>query len=391
MATPKILMVHNKYAQFGGEDESFDLECDVLRKNGCSVDTLVYENATINGMGKFRLLLNSLWNINLYSRLSKAFKESSYDVVHVQNNFPLVSPSLYYVCQKNNLPVVQAVRNYRLLCPSGSFYRQGKDCFDCKNKSFPWPAAFNRCYKQSFSASFVAALIVYIHKLIGAASNNVSCYIAVSNFVRDQLISAGIPENKIFVKPNFYVNSRDGGSKIAARSGVVYLGRISAEKGVDNLVDFWVRSNTKDFLFLYGDGDSLNYLADKYSNFSNIVFKGKLDHSGISAVLAGARFLIVPSLWNEPFGRVVVEAFAHSTPVMIAATGGLPEIVTEGITGSLYDPRSFDSFLSSLKRINDYIDSGDIGRACFDEFNKNFSEQRNFELMISIYSASKRK
>ena len=149
----KILLCHNYYQQRGGEDESFEAEARTLEEFGHSVVKYTRHNDDIQEMGRVEVAAKTLWSRETYSELRHLIRRERPAVMHCTNTFPLISPSAYKAARAEGIPVVQSLRNYRLLCPSALFLRDGKVCEDCLGKSVPWPSVQHSCYRDSRAAS----------------------------------------------------------------------------------------------------------------------------------------------------------------------------------------------------------------------------------------------
>ena len=131
----KILMLHNRYLIPGGEDQSTAAEVALLRQHGCQVELLEENNERIQVRGKIKTALDTIWSSESYGRIHDKLRTEKFDILHVQNFFPLWSPSVYYAAAKCGVPVVQTLRNYRLMCVNATFFRDGHLCEDCLHKT----------------------------------------------------------------------------------------------------------------------------------------------------------------------------------------------------------------------------------------------------------------
>lgn len=147
----------------GGEDESCDSEEQLLRENGHQVDSYQESNHRIAKLNPLALAGRTIWSQEAYRTVECQLATADYDLIHVQNFFPLISPSVYYAARSRGVPVVQTLRNYRLMCPNGLFFRDGRPCEDCVGKFFPYPGVINRCYRNSLSASSIIATMLSVH------------------------------------------------------------------------------------------------------------------------------------------------------------------------------------------------------------------------------------
>ena len=244
----RILFVHNHYRIRGGEDSVFETERDLLRSAGHEVLTWEKHNDDIREsrglVGKLALFLGTVWNRGTYREMCARLRADRPDVVHVHNFFPQFSPSIFWACAREKVPVVLTLHNYRLTCLNGYLYRDGSGiCEKCLGKC-PWTGVRHRCYRDSFGASLTVAAMLVVHRMLGTWRRKVTRYIALTEFSRDKFIEAGLPAEKIVVKPNV-VKVPDGMEPVRKEPGhpprVVYIGRLSSEKGVDVLVRAWTK------------------------------------------------------------------------------------------------------------------------------------------------------
>ncbi len=162
----RILSIHNRYLIRGGEDQSRELEEKLLQEQGNQVDIYEENNNRVAEIGKVRVAIRTVWSTESYQIVRQKLTENSYNIVHVQNFFPLISPSVYYAANKQGVPIVQTLRNYRLLCANSYFFRDQKVCEDCLGKIIPWPGVVHGCYRDSKLGSLVVVTMQTLHRAI---------------------------------------------------------------------------------------------------------------------------------------------------------------------------------------------------------------------------------
>jgi len=378
----RVLIVHNRYQQAGGEDSVCAAEIALLRDGGHDVHTLFFDNDDIlGGMAAARAALFTPYNPASRSRLERTLDTVKPDVVHVHNWFPVASPSIFSACAATRTPVVWTLHNFRVTCVNGLLFRDGHVCEDCLGK-VPLAGIRHRCYRGSAAGSAVVALTDGVHKWAGTWSRKVNRLIALNEFARGKFVQAGLPPERLVVKPNFVADPRPFDA-VRPRSGAVFVGRLSAEKGVRMLVEAW--ADVPAPLTIIGEGPEEGAL--RQSAGPNVTFAGKLDRESVYDRIAGAAALIVPSLWYENFPMVVVEAFALGTPVIASRCGALTEIVREGVDGWHFT-------------VGDAADLARVATAAFADpaalrrrggearatFEKSLSPARNLALLETIYA-----
>lgn len=243
------------------------------------------------------------------------------DIVHVQNFFPGLSPLVHRTAAALGLPVVQTVRNWRLVCPAATRFRHGAPCSACVSQRFPWPALNQACWRNSRSATTGAALALGLHRVLDTWRRCVRAFVCPS-----RAIAKALPDTwPRHLVPNMAAPTDPG----TGGGPVVYAGRLTVEKGIRVLAETWSRYPDLPPLVVLGDGPARAALE----RLPNVTLLGYQSHAVTMDYVAAARAVVVPSLWPEPFGRVVIEAAARGTPAIVSATGGLPELVSDHETG----------------------------------------------------------
>jgi glycosyltransferase involved in cell wall biosynthesis len=339
----RILIVHNRYQLAGGEDTVVANEHALLEQNGCEVRLWSVTNDAIDGAwSKIRAAMQAPYSRPARDELARIIVEFSPAVVHVHNFFPLLSPSVYDACRAAGAAVVQTLHNYRTICPGALLSRNGRPCEDCIGGS-PYQAALHGCYRGSRVGSLAAARMVDIHRRRGTWSQKVDRFIALSAFAKSKFVAAGFPLDRIAVKPNFAEDRAVSVSE--ARAGALFVGRLSAEKGIATLLWAWEGLDVP--LRVVGDGPLRGNVETATS--SGIVSLGWRSPAEVAGEMALAAFLVVPSQVYENFPMVIPEAFCQRLPVVASRIGALAEIVEEGATGLLFSPDDPDDLAAKVR------------------------------------------
>jgi glycosyltransferase involved in cell wall biosynthesis len=385
-----ILSIHNTYQIRGGEDESRESEERLLREMGQKVDAYEETNHRIASLSPMQMAVKTIWSTESYNIVKQRLQRSPYDVVHVQNSFPLISPSVYYAAKAAGVPVVQTLRNYRFLCPNALFFRQGKVCEDCLGQVVPLSGIINGCYRGSRSATAMVGTMLTVHRLFKTWMNQVDLYIALTEFARNKFIAGGFPAEKIVVKPNFV--HPDPGVGAGEGNYALYVGRLSVEKGLDTLLEAWEKLGGRMPLKIVGEGPLQPQVQEAIAKIPNIELLGRCSISKVYDLMGSAQFVVFPSKWYETFGRVAVEAFAKGTPVIASNIGAIAELVDNGRTGLHFDPGNADDLANKVIWAMSHPEAlAQMRGAARDEFEAKYTAQRNYQRLMEIYDQARQK
>jgi glycosyltransferase involved in cell wall biosynthesis len=321
-----LLQVHNRYRDPGGEDAVVAAERAVLTAAGHQVAVHEVQNPSASLAAAGALAL-SPWNPFSAMALGRVIDTHRPELAHVHNTWYSLSSSVLATLRRRRVPTVMTLHNYRVTCLNGQLFRDGAVCQLCLGRP-PYPGIGYRCYRGSLPASLAVAGAVGIERLLGLWEETVELFVVMTEFSRLLLRTAGLPGDRVRVKPHF-VADRGRRSTPPSESGtVLFVGRLSSEKGVDGLVEAWAQAETADLtLRIVGDGPLRAALEQR--RVPGVELTGWLDPSRVSAELRSARALAVPSIWYEPFGLVLIEGMAAGLPIIASDIGGMPEVVGE--------------------------------------------------------------
>jgi hypothetical protein len=195
----KLLLVHNRYLQPGGEEEVFGSESALLRGRGHALVEYVEDNRSIRRLGRWDVAARTLWSSPAERHLRLLLQWYRPDVAHFHNTFPLISPAAYYACRDDGTPVIQTLHNYRLLCAAASFFRRERVCEQCLGRRLTWPGILHACYRNSVTQSTLVTAMLGLHSLLGTWERQVDLFIALSEFARRKFIQGGLPGKRIVV------------------------------------------------------------------------------------------------------------------------------------------------------------------------------------------------
>ena len=391
----KILLIHNYYRSDvpSGEDNVARAEEKLIRDKGGSVVTFNKFNDEFDSYSLWQKIYASkelIWSSKSYRQIKSLLKTEKPDIAHFHNIFYLISPSAYYACQEEKVPVVQTLHNFRFFCANGLLLRNGKICEDCIGR-IPWRSIFFGCYRDSKLYSLPVSLMEIVHHYFKTWNKMVDIYIALSEFSKRKFIEAGLPEEKIFVKPNFLLNS----PQPLFENGryIVFIGRLSPEKGVLTLIKGIkiLQERSKRFnlsLKIIGDGPQKEELMTKVRRYGiqKIEFLGRKRREECMELLKNSSFVVIPSICYENFPMTIVESFACSKPVVASKIGSIPEIIEDGKTGFLFEPGNALDFAEKVEWMFENEDACiKMGRNSRAEFERKYTAESNYALLMEIY------
>jgi glycosyltransferase involved in cell wall biosynthesis len=377
----RILMLHNRYLIRGGEDASYAAEAGLLRRHGHEVQGYEETNERVAELGHVRTAVRTIWSAETYRRVRNTIRAWRPDVVHVQNFFPLISPSAHHAAHAAGIPVVQSLRNYRLFCAAGTFLRESRVCELCLGCRVPWPALRHRCYRGSRAGSAVAAALQVAHRALRTWTRCVDCFIALTPFAQAKYIEGGLPAARIAVKPNFL--AEDPGVGAAPRAHIAFIGRLAEEKGILPLLRAWPRGADAPTLRVAGAGPQELEVRALCAERANCSFEGELAAGDALRLVRGARALVFPSLWYEGMPRTLIEAFACGTPVAAFRIGSMPDMVTDGIEGRLVPPGDFEALTAAVCALA--ADPATAGAAARAAYERHYTAEVNYRLLLDVY------
>jgi glycosyltransferase involved in cell wall biosynthesis len=435
----KILSVHNRYQQVGGEDGSTAQERALLRAHGHEVLEYEEHNDRIEGMSKLHVALRTIWSVETCRNIRKLIQKERPDIVHVQNFFPLISPSVFWACHRERVPAVLHLRNFRLLCPSAYLYFDGRVYEDNVGKLFPWKAVKDAVYRDSHLATLTIALMLFVHRLLGTWTKKITAYIALTEFQKQKMIEGGLPADKIFVKPNFIQKTEDGDqpsspkappchgssdantltadvrSLISGRTPyALFVGRLSPEKGCDVLIRAWrefsdkwrvtgvesssstnndqlTTDNNQPQLIIVGDGPDEARLKSLADGMDSIKFLGQKKGADVLALAQGALTLVFPSVWYEGMPRTIIEAFSVSTSVIASGLGSMREMIMHQKTGLLFESGNSDDLSAKLVWAFDHTaEMEKMGVQAYRDFELKYSDEANYQQLMAIYQHARK-
>jgi len=332
---------------------------------------------------------NILHNSEAETNFEKLIDEFKPDIINVFGFYGHLSPSIILAARKRNIKIVFTCNDYKHICTNYKLYHHGKICNDCKLGG-PKMAAINKCCHNSLSLSVASSIEAYYYQLKNIYDVSTSHFNFASQFMADTTMSFWPDRNlKYSIVRNPFDLEKYANVQLKNGSYFLYFGRLVEEKGVDQLIKAFQKLGPPYSLKIVGSGEQEAELKNYCSqnSLSNIEFLGPLWGEKLNPVVEEAIAVCVPSRWHENYPYVICEAFAHRKAVLGSQRGGIPEMVTQGITGFLYDPESVDSICGALREAQNSIGSLEqMGKNGFSWLKENLNYTKFTRDLIQSYS-----
>ena len=368
----KILLVHNNHGKYSGEEAVVDKMASMFREHGHEVCfyRLTTERSRESLSGKIKGFLCGIYSPSGVKGLREILEREKPDVVNVHNLYPFISPAALFECKKTKVPVVMTVHNFRLICPTGLFMRNGKPCEVCLQKRNEWGCIQYNCEHSYFKSVGYTLRNVYA-RWTGAYKNNVRTFACITEFQRKKLIEAGFDKNKIVVIPN----SIDIPLKYETTFGsyVAYIGRLSYEKGYDLLVEIARKYPEIQFCFAGAKREDTNIAFPK-----NVQLMGYLKGKELEHFIKNARLVVIPSRCYEGFPMAILEAAQFGKPCVCPDHGGFTEIIGKGenTIGRLFEPNNLNDLEKQILALwNQPVLVEELEQKAYEKLQKEYSSE----------------
>lgn len=373
----KILLVHNDYGKYSGEESVVDQMAAMWTEHGHQVVQLRMSTADSRDslVGKMHGFLAGLYSPKGVREMRRILKMERPDVVNVHNLYPFISPAALFECKKAGVPVVMTVHNFRLICPTGLFMRNGKPCELCLERGNEWGCVRYNC-EHSLLKSVGYAARNAVARYSGAYRKCVDRFACITDFQRQKLMQAGFDTAKMAVIPNAVVAT--SGYDPAVGTYVAFSGRLSREKGVDLIVEVARRHPEITFKFAGAlrDPDIVENLP------TNVTLVGYLHREELNAFYKGAAFFVMASRWYEGFPVSILEAAQFGKPTIGPNHGGFTEIIGEGdaAIGRLFAPGNIDALEQQVVSLwNNSNEIARLGEKAHDKLLREYSTEMIYQ------------
>jgi glycosyltransferase involved in cell wall biosynthesis len=383
----RVLRIFGRYQEYGGEEAAARRIHETLKPY---MDAEWFESSTDALLGERRLHrmlapLRVIHNELTAEKLRRLQADKKFNAWEIHNVFPSLSASVYATGLRLGVPLIQYVHAYRLSCVNGMFLNHGVPCLRCINGNF-FPAFETSCWRNNRIASGLMGIaLTRVRRL--DVFERVQGWIAISRAQKRLLVRIGIPAENIHVVPHFLDPAENSVPPIRGDGYALFLGRLSAEKGAAQLLEAWRQVKYPGArLVIAGQGPEERKLREfaRGNRLSNVEFRGFVPAEAQAGLWAGARFLVAPSIWEEPFGLVVLEAWAHGRPVITSNRGSFPEMIDRG--GLLCSPDAPGELATAIQKMFERTDLvSNMAAAGLEQLRTNFSRETWINRIRSVY------
>ncbi|MEM7200472.1 MAG: glycosyltransferase family 4 protein [Planctomycetota bacterium] len=388
----KILLAHNRYARPSGEEHACASIATLLQERGHEVEWLERDSATLLGSRRRQLqaFFSGFYSVAAARELRARVRHQRPDVLHAQNLYPLLSPSILRAARRLDVPVVLRCPNYRLFCPTGLHYTSGAICERCLSPGREMWCAVRNC-TGSRGKSISYAMRGLTARWTRMILRHVDVFVVLSDFQRQRFVARGVPAARIAVVPNAIpeVGGAAGDPSAVGRT-VAFLGRVSEEKGVGDFLAAARALPQLPFAVAGAVRDDPATQALIANAPQNVRVCGYLQGAALDAFVREARILVCCSRWFEGFPNALARGMAAAKAVVAPRLGCLPEIVTNGVTGVLYEPGSSEALGRAIADLYPRASQCQVlGAAAREDAIRRFGPETVYEQWLAVYAMAR--
>lgn len=340
----KILIVHNSYRVYGGEDTVVAQEMDAYKQLGYEVELFELSNSKLSAFD----LLFCLFNPRSYRELRRAIREFQPHLVQLHNFVFKLSPAVFYAVPKS-IPLIQTIHNYRYMCPSGTLFYKGKVNKDYRTFRGRLRNISRGVYRDSALETLLMEALYQVHYLLGSFKR-VNRFVFLTDFAQKIHVDYKPLFQRAKVKPNFLMHSPEPVGRNEKDIDLFFAGRITEEKGLMDVLAVLTK-HTELTIVLVGGGGMEEELRKQVDLISHIDYKGKLSREETMRLMARSKFTLFPSIWYEGMPMTIIEAMSLKSPVICRDLGAMSTMIQHGRNGLKYgNTEELDQLLSELKQ-----------------------------------------
>jgi len=401
----KVLLANKYFFHKGGAEKSFFNTARILKNHGHDVIyfSMIHPSNKACHYTKYFVSTNDydkkgfynavrvshklLYSFEAKRKIHNLIKHTKPDIVHLNNIYHQISPSILHSIQKFNIPIVMTLRDYKIECASYLRLVNGSVCSACKNGRY-YQCFLKKCVKNSRAKSLLNVFEMYLHHKIINIYNLVDKFISPSHSLKKGLHEMGF-QREIVVLPNFVDTEKYLPKYTSSNKTIAYFGRLSKEKGLKTLI-IAIGQLKEAFLNIIGEGPLELELKEfvKKEKINNICFKGFLSGEKLKKEIRSSLFTVLPSEVFENNPRSIIESFALGKPVVGSRIGGIPELIIHNFNGLTFEPKNIDDLKKKLKLLIDKPEKvTQFGKNARKSIELNNGAESHYKKLMSIYKS----
>lgn len=395
----RILLVNKFHYLRGGSEKYYFELAQLLKSKGHTVGffSMKHEENITTGDAEYfveEIDLNTGSKLKaldvIYSQenkrlMAKALEEFKPDIVHINNFQRQLSASIIDAIKEKNIPIVMTAHDLNPICPASIMLYNGEVCDDCITKGYT-QCIKKKCVKGSTLKSTLGVMekkYYDIHKVF----RKIDCIISPSEFNKNQLVNGKLKYNEIVALHNFVNESVR--NEYVLGDYAFYLGRLSKEKGILNLIEaIGDIPNAK--LLIAGDGperERIEAYISEHKLDGRITLLGYQNQDSIHKYITNSRFVVIPSICNENCPYSVLEAMEIGKPIVASRIGGIPELIADGENGYLYKADDINELKEKLTLLLDEDEKVNrFAQKSRELYEKHYSPDSYYNELIKIYN-----
>ncbi|MDO8954790.1 MAG: glycosyltransferase family 4 protein [Gammaproteobacteria bacterium] len=377
-----VVIAHNYYRSSipSGENVVVDREVTLLQEAGIDCSLFKKSNDALDKSSLFKKLAVA-WRMagsasHKHELKNELEKFGPAGILHAHNVMPLFGYDLFEAAKELGYQTIQTLHNYQLIACSKGFYSKT----GIKEPQNPLEVqALSRVNAQSRGVIDYFYQRAYQKVWRDNKIQSIDKFICLTEFQKKLMIQSGLPENKLFVKPNFLPDN--GLFKETAPAGgyAIFVGRLAEEKGVLALTEAWKKLSIP--LYVVGSGP----LGAQLPKATHIHYLGQQSQADLLSLISRSRFLVMNSTWYEPFGLVAIEALSVGVPCLLPKLAALPEFVQEGRTGYCFEAANMTDLAEKAGQL--WGQAVNMRADCRADYLARFTPQINLQRLLQIYQA----
>ena len=329
-----ILIIHNNYSTHGGEEGVVKMQKELFTAHGHNVHCYTRSHSEIKEwrFGKVKSLFTSLKNRSAIDDIEHLVKSNNIEVAYIHNLYPIISPAVIPALKKLRVKTILFAHNYRLICPTGLFFRDGGICEQCGSRGRELNCTFNRCEGSILGS--MAYTIRGMNARLRGYFKDIDIIVALTEFQKQKLIDFGIEQTKIAVIPNFSTWKPITADNELRSDRVLFVGRLSKEKGYDVLFRAAELLPHVEFIVVGSTPSSENVEPAP----KNITLAGHKEQKELQKLYFNSGILAITSRCYEAFPLTILEAGVSLLPIIAPNHGAITSIIEDGCNGTLFEP-----------------------------------------------------